>query len=209
MRSRRVLCARLRGGCAGWWDHHLPQSAAPGGDPQPTAWLVEQQIYGESIRKINAEERPMASHVLALVHPKIARDPDEVWIRRVGHNGVDWRGRQAASPNLALPSRPRYRLLSPSKPASAPADDSASSQECRASAISVAELMGLPTTSLSRAACRPVVADQEWKGERRFDDGQVPAPAAGADHRRACAGSGCQPWRAPRPRVSADLATSQ
>ena len=33
-------------------------------------------------------------------------------------------------------------------PASAPAEDSASSQECRASATSVAELMRLPTTSL-------------------------------------------------------------
>ena len=39
-------------------------------------------------------------------------------------------------------------------PASAPADDSASSQECRASATSVAELMRLPTTSLYRATAR-------------------------------------------------------
>jgi hypothetical protein len=62
------------------------------------AWLVEQQIYGESIRKINAEERPMASRVLALVHPKIARDPEAVGIRRVGDDGVDRRGRQVTGP---------------------------------------------------------------------------------------------------------------
>ena len=37
------------------------------------------------------------------------------------------------------------------RPASAPAEDSASSQEWRASAISVAELMRLPTRSLYQA----------------------------------------------------------
>ena len=49
---------------------------------------------------------------------------------------------------------PRYRSphgcpeATAISPASAPADDSASSHECRASATSVAELMRLPTTSL-------------------------------------------------------------
>ena len=43
---------------------------------------------------------------------------------------------------------PRATAISP---ASAPADDSASSQECRASATRVAELILLPTFSLYRA----------------------------------------------------------
>jgi len=51
-----------------------------------------------------------------------------------------------ASPATGSPhGRPAATAASP---ASAPADDSASSQECRASATSVAELIRLPTTSL-------------------------------------------------------------
>ena len=80
-----------------------------------------------------------------------------------------------ASPATGSPQGwPRATAISP---ASAPAEDSASSQECRASAISVAELMRLPTTSLYRATTwlptMPITApampaaDVAWCGRGR------------------------------------------
>ena len=57
----------------------------------------------------------------------------------------------AVTANPATGSPQDQPRATATRPASAPADDSASSQECRASASSVAELIRLPTVSLYRA----------------------------------------------------------
>src|SRR3984885_901045 len=57
--------------------------------------------------------------------------------------------RVTAIPAIGSPSRKPSDTAT--RPASAPAEDRASSQECRASATSVADFMRLPTTSLYRA----------------------------------------------------------
>jgi hypothetical protein len=77
-----------------------------------------------------------------------------------------------ASPATGSPQgRPKATAT---RPASAPAEDSASSQECRASAISVAELIRLPTLSLYQATSWFPMMPSAAPGDARGDVGGVP-----------------------------------